>query len=352
MTRARRAGMALALIAAGAVEARAGTVVLEPDDVAVPTQVREAVRVSLRTATADLAGVRIELADPASRSSCAGDVECLAEVGRALDAQRVLGCTVAPVDGVIAMECWLVDVGSGEVLGDGSRTFSAAEADSVPGDLVATLIILAPPEEPVDEVSAPPDAAAAPVPAAPALRATGTPLPWSLDVHTGAVVPRGDLAVGPVVGLSAARRLAAVSGLRVAAGVDWMVLAQQDQAFTSPPDYPRARAELIQEAHVVSTWAGATIDLVELGPVWLYGGASVGIAINRSRFEAFNMARVERGVAPLVAARAGVRSARGRLLLGLDLAWRETHHDLGDSGDFGEATTSGLLVTLALGFRR
>lgn len=170
---------------------------------------------------------------------------------------------------------------------------------------------------------------------------------WQLRVRSGAVIPIGDLASAPIVGAEvAATRW---GKLRLVAGADWTSLTQRDSPLVGPLDYPRARAELLQTSNVFGLWAGGIYDLLETRSLGVGIGAELGVSINRSKFTAFNMTVRENDVAPLFGARLDAHGPAGPLVWSVAVGYRETRHDLGDSGDFGESTMSGLLAQAGLG---
>ena len=172
---------------------------------------------------------------------------------------------------------------------------------------------------------------------------------WQVGASVGTVIPRGDLTPGVIVGVDLA--VTPRSGpLRLHASFDWMRLVQQDSTIVGPPDYPRARVDLIQSSSVFALSAGATYEIVELGPTDLFGGAGLGMTVNRSKFDAFNQTVPENDVGVLFQVEAGVRGPAGPMQWSVEVAWRETQHDLGDSGDSGESTMSGLVATAGFAY--
>jgi len=169
--------------------------------------------------------------------------------------------------------------------------------------------------------------------------------------HLGSFIPRTDLQPGILVGLDFDRAIGP-EGLRVKAGLDWVMLSNQDSAIVGPPAFPRARLDLIQESHVVSSYVGASYDFAVLGPADFYVGAIAGMSTSRSTFDAFGISVPENDVAALGGLILGARGLGGPVAWRFELGWREARHDLGDAGEFGEDALSGLSISAGIGIRR
>lgn len=288
--------------------------------------------------------------------NCVRDTECLAEVATKALADIVIGCELrsSPSTSAHEFRCEAVRAIGRESLGDVTGFLRSKDLEMEAEATVRHALALALPS------SAPPPIAkpqAAPEVASPSLPAPLRSPPsdaraarvWHVGALAGVLVPRTGLDVGGYGTLTIDRALAG-GRLHVEGAVDIAYVDQQEQTFTAPPEYPRARADLIQRSILLGAWAGTHYDLVTLGPASLYGGGALGLILHRARFDAFSMSRSERALAPAVAIRLGMRGAAGpRIVWIVDLSWREVAHDLGDSGDFGESITSGMVARAGLG---
>ncbi|RMH45080.1 MAG: hypothetical protein D6689_00705, partial [Deltaproteobacteria bacterium] len=207
---------------------------------------------------------------------------------------------------------------------------------------------------PASTGAARPSAARAPAPAPPTaaahkrLGSAPAPRRWTIALQAGAVATRGDLGVGPTVGIAADARV--TDRLRATLGVDWAAFARQDDALLSPPGWPRGRGQLIQETAVTTAWLGAAVDVARFGQARPYARASLGIALHRTQLRAFSATATDRTAAPAIAVGMGVRGQRGAMAWGVDVAWRETTADFGmAAAAAGENTASGLSVTAGAG---
>lgn len=321
--------------------------------------VADSVRRAIAAATAD-AGVTAILTtaeDVSGTKNCVRETECLAEVATQALADIVIGCELrtSPSTNAHEFRCEAVRAAGRESLGAVTGFLRAknleVDAEATVRHALELALPEADPPPTADPKVAEPEVTpeSVPTPARAPSETAREPRVWQVRALAGVLVPRADLDVGGYGTLTVDRALGA-GRLRVEAAVDFAHLGQQDQAFTAPPQYPRARADLIQRSVLVGGWAGAHYDLVRLGPASLYGGAGMGLIVHRARFDAFSMSRTERAFAPAATLRLGVRGAAGaRMMWIVDLSWREVRHELGDSGDFGEATTSGLVASCGLG---
>lgn len=352
-----RSGLAILLVLVAippAARADDRTVVLAVTaDADVPASMTGTVTTALIAAATmlDLRSVTDSEAKTSARAGCAADAACVVELGRKLAARRVVACTLQRADGY-RLYCQLIDVATAEMLGDGQRTFTADRAADDSADVLMTLVATAPPlEDPAPAPApAPPAAGAPPAPAVSAAAHSPDPtLRWRIVASGGVAVARSDLPPGAHVAIGAARAVDRQARILAQVRIDLTWFATQDDVLVAPTSFPRGRAELIQESMLVGLWAGADHELVAAGPARLYGGLDVGLMVHRARFEAFSMAQSKSAVAPALTVRAGARSPPARIAWGVELAWREVAHDLGDAGDFGEATTSGLVVSVGAG---
>lgn len=351
--------LAALLLAAGGV-ARAETVILRP---AAGTGMTSAdvdrVVASFEARLAELEGVRLvamdgsELAD-GNGAACVVDPACVARAGASLDAGLALGVLLERHGAKASLAFLLVDTASGTQLAAQKRVLAADRLGDDAGMLLSEFLLVAP-AEPLATPEPAPIAAVAAVPPGADLgtrraRADAGRRTFALGAHGGTLLPRGDLQLGPLAGVDLTLAPSARSPLLIVGGLDWTLLAQQDSTLVGPPSYPRSRADLIQHSQVVTLYAGAQLALLRVGATRIYGGAALGLSINRSVFTAYGTEHAENDVRPGLMVDLAARWTRGRLIGSIALSWREAVHDLGSSGEFGEDVMSGLLVTAGVSF--
>lgn len=173
--------------------------------------------------------------------------------------------------------------------------------------------------------------------------------PFAFRFQAGSLVPRGGLGAGLFLGLDAAFSPWSASrgfARRVAftMGVDWARVTRQGSALVGPPAYPASRADVIQESDLVTTWGGARLRVFDAGVLHAYAGLAVGASISRSALTAYGRRDDENDVAPAGLVQVGGAATFGRVVAGVEVAWRESVHDLGARSAAGEEVMSGLVI--------
>ena len=333
---------------------------------------------SLASATQTLAGVSIDKRPRArsdrSPAECAISASCLAKVGAEPGVKRVVGVRLDQAGADFALTFVLVEVEKGRELARKTYAISHKKLSEEPGLKMKEFLAAPEPAVPVAHEPTPPIALATPraVPAASSepggseafsgavaesTSLTATPEPVTsrdpqLGVHSGVLIPRGNLKVGVLVGADfTIAPWPSNQRLLLNAGFDWVRLSHQGPTFLSPTVYPPSRTDLIQDSNIFTLSVGAKYEFLVFQNARFYGGLAVALSLNRTTFQAFSTTQLQTAVAPGGIAALGARGSWKRLAWTIELGLRELIYNLGEPGKFGETSSSGLVVAAGLALK-
>ena len=169
---------------------------------------------------------------------------------------------------------------------------------------------------------------------------------FQVGAALGLVVPRGELAPGPLLGMRGAIALDRSWTWAAFLNVDVARARERSDVMLSPPAFPRSAGQLDVRLDTLTIAPGVSLRVAAFGSMAVRVGMSAGVAIAHANLSAYQSSRSERCAAPsgtlevMLVGRAGPVAWHGQL------AWRESRCELAEANSSLDQLNSGALATV------
>lgn len=177
--------------------------------------------------------------------------------------------------------------------------------------------------------------------------ATRTPVRrFQVGAAIGLVVPRGELAPGPLLGARAAIALDRSWTWVAFLNVDVARARERSDVMFSPPAFPRSAGQLDVRLDTLTIAPGIDMRVMSFGSMAVRVGLSAGVTIAHADLSAYQSSRSERCAAPSGTLEVMLAGKVGPVAWHGQLAWRETRCELVEAISSLDQLNSGALATV------